>query len=83
MTLDGGMPASTSQAPDNEGGTLRLYYSATGDEPYTLLATVPWTLFIDWDTAAEIEPGRYYSTEEGNGVAYLGESDRSNAITIE
>jgi hypothetical protein len=60
------------------GGTFQLWKSATGLEPWTLHATLPWATTQNWGYKTGLPEEWLRTTETGNGSTYLGQSSPSN-----
>jgi len=75
--------AQTSASASNVGGLLTLQFSTDGLPPWDLEDTAPWTPVKDWGSILALPAGFYRAFEEGNGIDYLGTSDKSNTFEIE
>jgi hypothetical protein len=74
----GGFLIQTNSGVSNSGGTITLFTSADGEEPWTLEQSQPWALVYDWGDFAAL-PFLFLATDSiGNGVAYSGPSEKSN-----
>lgn len=61
------------------GGLCRLYSGPTIDGPWELAGELPWDISLDWGALSFFPQEWLRATEVGNGVAYTGESEYSNA----
>jgi hypothetical protein len=63
---------------DDTGGFVTLYWGAAPGGPYEVRELRAWSAAVDWADLGDLGEGYYVGTENGNGLAYSGESLQSN-----
>lgn len=80
--MDDGSGEVRSITPElnNIGGILHLYFAPSPSGPWTLSLTATWERPHTWGEPADFAGLALRSTDIGNGVDYVGESEPSNIL---
>jgi hypothetical protein len=71
-----------ARGQDDTDGTVQIYSSPTGVGPWTLVDFTDWDWTHNWGAIEDFPVAYYAVTETGNGVTYVGESNRSTIIHL-
>lgn len=63
-------------------GSLKLYYSTSGGEPWNFISSVIWKLEHYWGSTDYYQGDWLRATEVGNDLDYAGESQPSNVLAL-
>lgn len=83
LTDEGPLLVSFATGDNDAGGRHLLYYSESEEGSYSFNDARAWSPICSWGAIVNFNNGWYKVTEEGNGVAYAGESLPSAPYHIE